>query len=135
MPFVQGTSNFKLFTIKEHENWGTHNVSVALWWSGGRVTSVIRTLLVNVQEGIMALFRTVYKTVPHYAPLTDLEGDADLIPLTGGTIIPNYHTRPAGKVILRFIDEPFRAAQGNTVKSCEFFAIASDSCTDRAQGP
>ena len=56
VPFVQGTSNFKLFSVKEHENSGTHNVSVALWWSGGRVTSVIRTLPGNLQEGIMALF-------------------------------------------------------------------------------
>ena len=57
MPFVQGTSNFKLFSVKEHENSDTPNVSVALWRSGGRVTSVIRTLPVNLQEGIMALFR------------------------------------------------------------------------------
>ena len=61
MAFVQGTSNFKLFTFKEHENSGTHNVSMALWRSGGRVTSVIRTLSINVQEGILALFHTVYK--------------------------------------------------------------------------
>ena len=47
MPFVQGTSNFKLYTIKEHENSGTHNVSVALWQSGGCATSVIRALPVN----------------------------------------------------------------------------------------
>ena len=91
MPFVQGTSNFKLFSIKEHENSGTHNVSVALWRSGGRVTSVIRALPVNLQDGIMALFRTVYRIVQRYAPLTHLEGDADLIPLTRGTIIPSYH--------------------------------------------
>ena len=47
----------------------------------------------------MALFRTVYRIVQRYAPLTDVEGDADLIPLTGGTIIPSYHSRPAGKDI------------------------------------
>ena len=55
-PVVQGTSNFKLFSLKEHENLGSHNVSVALWQSGGHVTSVICTLPVNVQEGIVALF-------------------------------------------------------------------------------
>ena len=48
VPFEQGTSNFKLFTVKEHDNSGTHNVSVALWQSGGRVASVIPTLPVNV---------------------------------------------------------------------------------------
>ena len=130
--FVQGTPNFKLFSIKEHENSGTHNVSVALWRSCGRVTSVIRTLPVNLQEGIMALFRTVYRLVQHYGPLTHLKGDADFILFTGGTIIPSYHSRPAGKDILRFFPEPFHAARGNTAKSCEFFAIASDSYTDRA---
>ena len=29
----------------------------------------------------MAIFRTVYRIVQRYAPLTGLEGDADLIPL------------------------------------------------------
>ena len=80
----------------------------------------------------MALFRTMYRIVQRYAPITDLEGYADLVPFIRGTIIPSYHSRPAGKDILRFIAEPFRAARGNTVKSCEFFAIASDSCTDGA---
>ena len=103
VPFVQGTSNFKLYTVKEHENSGTHNVSVALWQFGGRVTSVIRALPVKLQDGIMALFRIVYRIVQRYAPLTHLEGDADLIPLTGGTIVPSqlvyfkgFITIPAG---------------------------------------
>ena len=103
VPFVQGTSNFKSFTIKEHENSVTQNVSVALWRSDERVTSVIRTSPVNVQEGIMALFRIVYRIVQCYAPLTDLEGGGGLIPLTTGTIIPSYHSHPTGKDILRFI--------------------------------
>ena len=131
MPFVQGTFNFKLVSIKEHQNSGTHNVSVALWQCDVHVTSVIRTLPVNLQEGIMALFRIVYRIVQRYAPLTDLEGDTNVVPFIGGTIIPTYHSRPAGKEILCFIAEPFRVAQGTTVKSCELFAIASDSCTDR----
>ena len=77
----------------------------------------------------MAVYSAVYRIVQRYAPLIGLEADADLIPLIGGTIIPSYHSRPTSKDILRFIVEPFRAAQGNTVKSCELFAIASDSCT------
>ena len=132
MPFVQRSSNFKFFSIKEHDNLGTHNVSVALWRSAGRVTSVICALPVNLQEEIMALFRTVYRIMQHYAPLTDLEWDTDLILLTGGTIIPSYHSRPAGKDVLRFIAKPLCGAQGNTVKSCESFATCSDSCTNRA---
>ena len=69
VPFVQGTSNFKFFTIKEDEKSGTHNVSVALWRSGEHVTAVIRMFAANLQEGIMALFRAVYRIVQHYAPL------------------------------------------------------------------
>ena len=53
-------------------------------------------------------------------------------PLQEAPSSPAITPPPAGKDILRFIAEPFRAAQGNTVKNCEFFAIASDSCTDRA---
>ena len=37
---------------------------------------------------------------------------------------------PPGEDFFCSIDEPFRAAQGNTVKSCESFFIAFDSCTD-----
>ena len=90
MPFVQATSNFKLYTIKEHEKSGTHNVSAALWQSGGGVTIVVRTLPAKVPHGIRALFRPVY-------PLTDREGDAELIAVTSGTITPSYRSTHAGK--------------------------------------
>ena len=74
----------------------------------------------NVHDGIMALFRAVYRIVQRYGPLTELQGDAKLIPLTGGTIIPSYHSRFAGLDILRFIAMPFHGTQGDIVKNCEF---------------
>ena len=63
VPFVQGTSNFMLCTLKHHQRSGSHAVSLALWQSGGRVTSVIKTLPPHVLQGILALFRTVYRIV------------------------------------------------------------------------
>ena len=80
----------------------------------------------------MSLFRTVYRIVQRYGPLTDLEGDGELIPLTRGTISPSYHSPPSAKEILRFIAQPFRVEQGDIVKICYFPPIASDSCADRA---
>ena len=38
---------------------------------------------------------------------------------------------PFERQILRFIAHAFRSAQGKSVKNCEFFSFASNSCTDR----
>ena len=132
VPFVQGTSNFKVFSLKEHGKSGIHCVSLALWKTGGRVTSVIRTLPTEVQDGIMGLFRTVYRLVQSYQPMTNLEGNAELVALNGGRILPSYRSRFSGAEILRFNVRPFRASQGAIVTGCEFFGVTSDLCTDRS---
>ena len=59
VPFVQGTSNFMLCSLKYHQRSGTHCVSLALWQSCGPVASAIQTLPTRVPQGILALFRTV----------------------------------------------------------------------------
>ena len=64
--------------------------------------------------------------------MTNLEGNAELVALNGGHILPSYRSRFSGAEILRFIVHPFRASQGAIVTGCEFFAVASDSCTDRS---
>ena len=46
-------------SLKYHQRSGTQCVSLALWQSGGRVTSVIHTLPTDVLQGILALFRTM----------------------------------------------------------------------------
>ena len=132
VPFVQGTSNFMLYSLKYHQRSGSHAVTLALWQSGGRVTSVIQTLPSHVLQGILALFRTVYRIAHRSGPLSHLEGDAKLVSLNGGTIIPSYHSPPSGREVLRFISQPFRISQGLVIKGSSFFSIASDSCTDRA---
>ena len=85
--------NFNVFSLKEHGKSGTHCVSLALWKIGGRVTSVIRTLPTEVQDWIMGLFRTVYRLVQSYQPMTNLEGNAELVALNGGRILPSYRSR------------------------------------------
>ena len=132
VPFVQGTSNFMLCSLKYHQRSGSHAVSLALWQSGGRVTSVIQTLPSHVLQGILALFRTVYRIAHRSGPLSHLEGDAELVSLNGGTIIPSYRSPPSGREVLRFISQPFRISQGLVIKESSFFSIASDSCTDHA---
>ena len=123
---------FKVFSLKEHGKSGTHCVSFALWKTDGRVTSVIRTLPTEVQDGIMGLFRTVYRLVQSFQPMTNLEGNAELVVLNGGHILPSYRSRFSGAEILRFIVRPFCASQGAIVTGREFFSIASDSCTGRS---
>ena len=132
VPFVQGTSNFMLCTLKHHQRSGSHAVSLALWQSGGRVTSVIKTLPPHVLQGIMALFRTVYRILQRAGPLSHVEGDAELVSLNGGTIIPGHCSPFSAREVLRFISQPFRISQGLVIKESSFFSIASDSCTDRA---
>ena len=80
----------------------------------------------------MGSFRTVYRLVQSYEPMTNLEGNSELVALNGGHILPSYRSRVSGAEILRFIVHPLRASQGAIVTECEFFAIASDSCTDRS---
>ena len=50
---------------------------------------MIRTLPAEVQDWIMGLFRTVYRLVQSYQPMTNLEGNAELVALNGGRILPS----------------------------------------------
>ena len=83
-------------------------------------------------DDILALFRIVCRIVQHSGPLTHLDGDAELVAGNKGTIAASYHSRPSSVEILRFIADPFRAAQGENVKNCQLFAIAFEACTDRS---
>ena len=96
------------------------------------MTSVIETLPSHVPQGIVALFRSVYRIAHRSGPLSHLEGDAELVSLNGGTIIPSYRSPPSGREVLRFFSHPFRISQGLVIKESSFLSIASDSCTDRA---
>ena len=82
VPFVQGTSNFMLCTLKHHQRSGSHAVSLALWQSGGRVTSVIKTLpqgwvlrqqLVEVAQVHDLLAVTVSPYHKHWASVATLD--------------------------------------------------------------
>ena len=66
------------------------------------------------------------------SPLSHLEGDAELVSLNGGTIIPSYPSPPSGREVLSFISHPFRITQGLVIKESSFVSIASDSCKDHA---
>ena len=94
--FVQGTWNLMLCSLKYHQRLGTHCVSLALWQSLGRLMSLIQTLPTHVLQSILALFRTACTILQSSCPLTHPEGNAGLMPLNGGTILPSYCSLPSG---------------------------------------
>ena len=97
---------------------------------GGRQPSPIRTLPPKDRDGILNLFRAVYRMEKRDGPLTDIDGDAELVGLAAGVIIAGYRSRWLVTKFLHSIAAP--AAQGATVLACQFLALLSDSATDRA---
>ena len=55
-------------------------------------------------------------------PMTDLEGDVEVVTLIGDTIVPSYHSRPSGIEMLHFIAQPSRASQVDIVMTISFFS-------------
>ena len=71
------------------------------------MTPAIETLPSHLPQGILALYRTLYRIVHRCGPLSHLEGDAELVPLNAGTIVPSYRSPPSRREH-RFISHPFR---------------------------
>ena len=86
--WVQGTSNLKLDVIQKHQSSGPHNVSHMLWTTGGRVSSVLGCLDPQQKAGILSLFQAVYRIVLRRGFSTDLVGDAEVMDITGSTVLP-----------------------------------------------
>ena len=89
-----------------------------------------------MRNAIFGLFMLVYCILKRMAPFENLPGDAEVATMVGGTMAPAYGTQRQAVPIMHAIAAPIRAAEGRILKDVRFFALASDSSTDRrAQGP
>ena len=93
---------FYFFATKERAKCGNHNVSRALWQSGGHITSMIRSLPNVVQDGIISPFRTIPQS---YLPMSNSEGESKLHEFNGGTI-----AALSGSESRCFVTQPFCTA-------------------------
>ena len=107
-------------------------VAMALWESGGASATVIGGLPLPVHQAIFGLFHLVYRLVKRYGCFSQLAADAETATLVGGQVAPAYRSRWAAREIAHAIARPIRAAGGELVRQSAFFALASDSSTDRA---
>ena len=108
-----------------------HVVAVALWQSGGASTTVIGGLPLLVRAAIFGLFHLVYQLVKRYGSFTDLAVDAATATMAGGAVAPAYCSPIAAREIMHSIAAPIRAARGEDITQPSFFALSSDSSTDR----
>ena len=115
-----------------HGNLGVHAVAMALWESGGASATVIGGLPLPVRYAIFGLFHMVCRLVKRYGSFTQLAADAETATLVGGHMEPAYRSPAAARKIAHAIARSIRAAGGEQVLQSAFFALASDSSTDRA---
>ena len=84
-----------------------------------------------MRNAIFGLFMLVYRIVKRMAPFENLPRDAKVATTVGGTVAPPYRTRRQAVPIMHAIAAPIRAAEGRVLEDVSFFALASDSSTDR----
>ena len=82
----------------------------------------------NLCFGLLSL---MYRIVKRMARFENLPGDAEVATMVGGTLAPAYRTRRQAVPIMHAIPAPIQAAEGRVLKDVSFFALASDSSTDR----
>ena len=105
-------------------------MAMALWESNGASTTVFGSLAQPVRNAIFGLFQLAYSIAKRCWPFTDLGPDYCNYCNTGGW---NRGTcvRSAQEIV-HAIAAPMRTSEGVAVKESTFFALASDSSTDRA---
>ena len=117
--------------MEQHGNWGLHCKSLALWESGGTSTTVIGTLPAPIRQAINGLFQLVYRMAKRGSPLAYIPGDVEALMLGGGTVTPSYHSCSSVHQIVHAIAAPIGFVEGEAIETSLFFALASDSSTDR----
>ena len=85
-----------------------------------------------VRQAIFGVFHMVYRLVKRYGSFTQLAGDAETAALVGAQVAPTHRSPVAPLEIAHSIARPIRAAGAEQVLQSAFFALASDSSTDRA---
>jgi hypothetical protein len=105
---LQNANLCKLDVIRRHGRRPEHCRSEALWQSGGMSNSIVGALPLAQRNGIYSLFRAVYRIVKRGGSHANLEGDCELIALTGGNIIPTHRSRWSAPRILAEINLPIQ---------------------------
>ena len=121
---AQGTTNFRASAVKKHERSGPHRVALAMWVSGGEISSALGTPLPHVRTGVLPAFRAEYQSEKRAGSLWDFDGDLSMIELSCGDVFLVYRSRFSGRVILRAMVVPFRNAQG-TIQNCRVKTLMS----------
>ena len=93
---------------------------------------MIGSLPLPVRQAIFGLVHLVYRLVKPYGCFSQLAADTETATLVVGQVAPAYRSRWAARDIARAIARPIRTAGGELVRQSAFFALASDSSTDRA---
>ena len=130
--WIDGTRNFRAGALKKHELFGPRNAALAMWVSGGKISSASGTLSPQVRMGVLTAFRGVYQGEKRAGHLADLPGDLSMVELSGGSVLPAYRLEFSARGILRAIALPFRNRQGTIILASELLALVSDSTTDRS---
>ena len=130
--WVTGNRQLRRTTVKQHGNSGLHCKSLALWESGGTSTTVIGTLPAPIRRAINGLFQVVYRMAKRGSPPAHIPGDAEALMLSGGTVVPAYHSPSSVRQIVHAITAPIRSVEGQAIETSLFIALASDSSTDRS---
>ena len=108
LEWAQGTNNFRASVVKKHERSGPHHVALAMWVSDGQKSSALGTLPLHVRDGVLTAFRAVYQGAKSGGSVRDFPGDLSMIELSGGIVLPGYHSRFSAHGILAAIAVPFR---------------------------
>ena len=130
--WVTGNRQLRRTTVQQHGNLGLHCKSLVLWESGVTSTTVIGTLPALIRGAINGLFQVVYRMAKRGSPRAHIPGDAEALMLSGGTVTRAYHSPFSVRQMVHAIAAPIRLAEGRAIETSLFFALASDSTTDRA---
>ena len=130
--WLTGNRQLRCKTVEQHGNSGLHCKSLALRESGGTSTTVIGTLPAPIRQAINGLFQLVYRMVKRGSPPAHIRGDAEALMLGGGTVPVSYHCRSSVRQIVHAIAAPIGFVEGEAIETLLFFALASDSSTDRS---
>ena len=90
------------------------------------------TLPLETRPAIRALFRLVYHAVKRRGMLRDVAGDAEAGELNGASIIKTHRCHPSAIEILEHVAADVRTEEAKPLFQAPYFALTSDSCTDRS---
>ena len=99
--WAQGIPNFRASAVKKHLRSGPPHFAMAMWVSGGQMTSALGSLPPHVRTGVLTAFWAVYQSEKRGGSLSNFPRDLSRIELSSGDVLPGYNLRFFARVILR----------------------------------